>query len=463
MEINGHDELLKKNPLETEKIGKLLMSYSIPAILAIIINAAYNIADQIFIGQSVGYLGNAATTIIFPLLTVVMAIASLLGTGATTYSAVELGKGNKSESEKALNNVFLFTLLIGIAFTIVCFLGIEPLLRLSGADSDTMPLAKDYGRIIVFGIPFNMLSMALSGLARVDGNPRISMYRMLAGTILNVILDSIYLFVFQWGVQGAALATITSQLVSACIMFCYFTKKKSRIMKIRRATLRLNSGLCREIIKLGASAGITQFTAFIMQLVMNNTLQYYGNQSGMTGGVAIAAIAAMGVVMKILMVLAAICMGLGIGAQPILGFNYGAKNNKRVKETYLKACLYATVSIYIGWLVCQLAPSTIIKLFESRSLEFTNFAVKCVRIYLGGIFLVGFEIISTNYFQTTKQPLKASVLSLLRQFIILIPLLLLLPTFMGIEGVLYAGLIAGILSGIIIAIFIIPEMRRISM
>ncbi|MGN1114531.1 MAG: MATE family efflux transporter [Oscillospiraceae bacterium] len=459
MEINGQDVLLKKNPLETEKIGKLLMSYSIPAILAIIINAVYNIADQIFIGQSVGYLGNAATTIIFPLLTVVMAIASLLGTGATTYSAVELGKGNKAESEKALNNVFLFTLLIGIVFSIVCFIGIEPLLRLSGADSDTMPLAKNYGGIIVLGIPFNMLSMALSGLARVDGNPRISMYGMLAGAILNVILDMIYLFVFQWGVQGAALATITSQFVSACIMFCYFTKK-SRIMKIRRESLRFNSRLCREIIKLGASAGISQFAAFIMQLVMNNTLQYYGNQSGITGGVAIAA---MGVVMKILMVLAAISMGLGIGAQPILGFNYGAKNNKRVKETYLKACLYATIFISIGWFVCQLAPSTVIKLFESKKLEFINFATKCVRIYLGGIFLVGFEIISTNYFQATKQPLKASVLSLLRQFIILIPLLLLLPTFMGIEGVLYAGLIADILSGIIIAIFIIPEMRRISM
>ncbi len=447
-----------ENPLATEKISKLLMSYSIPAVIAIIINAAYNIADQIFIGQAVGYLGNAATTIIFPLLTIVMAIAGLLGTGATTHSAVELGKGNRLESEKALNTVFMYTLGIGMVLTAVSFLGIEPILRLSGADYNTLPLAKEYGRIIVFGIPFNMLSMALSGLTRVDGNPRVSMYGMLLGAVLNVVLDPLYLFVFQWGVKGAALATITSQFVSACIMVFYFTKK-SNIMKLRRTALHPNVKLRLEIIKLGTSAGITQFAAFIMQIVMNNTLQYYGNQSGITGGVAIGA---MGIVMKIMMVLAAICMGLGIGAQPILGFNYGAKNYKRVKDTYLKACLYATVSITIGWCVCQLAPTAIIRLFDSKSIEFADFATKCVRIYMGGIFLVGFEIISTNYFQATKQPLKASVLSLLRQFIILIPLILFLPTILGIDGVLYAGLLADISSGVIIAIFIIPEIRKLS-
>lgn len=448
-----------ENPLTTERISRLLMSYSIPAIIAIIINAAYNIADQIFIGQGVGYLGNAATTIIFPLLTIVMAIASLLGTGATTHSAVELGKGNRLESEKALNTVFVFTSGIGIVLATVSFLCIEPILKLSGADNNTLPLAKEYVRIIVLGIPFNMLNMALSGLARVDGNPRVSMYGMLLGVILNVVLDPLYLFVFHWGVKGAALATITSQFASACIMIFYFTKK-SNIMKLRWTALHPNMKLCLEIIKLGTSAGITQFAAFIMQIVMNNTLQYYGNRSGITGGVAIGA---MGIVMKVMMVLAAVCMGLGIGAQPILGFNYGAKNYKRVKDTYLKACLYATVSITIGWSVCQLAPTAIIRLFGSNSIEFTNFATKCVRIYMGGIFLVGFEIISTNYFQATKQPLKASVLSLLRQFIILIPLILLLPTILGIDGVLYAGLIADISSGAIIAVFIIPEIRKLSM
>lgn len=446
------------NPLATEKISKLLLSYSIPAIIAIIINAVYNIADQIFIGQAVGYLGNAATTIIFPLLTIVMALASLLGTGATTYSAVELGKGNKGEAEKALNTAFIFTLGIGMVLAAVSFLGMEPILRLSGADYNTLPLAKEYGRIIVFGIPFNMLSMALSGLARVDGNPRISMYGMLSGTILNVVLDALYLYVFQWGVKGAALATITSQFVSASIMVFYFTKK-SYIMRLRWEVLHPNMKLCLEIIKLGTSAGITQFAAFIMQIVMNNVLQYYGNQSGITGGVAIAA---MGIAMKIMMVLAAICMGLGIGAQPIIGFNYGAKYFKRVKDTYLKACLYATLSITIGWIICQLAPGAIIKLFDAKSIEFADFAIKCVRIYLGGIFLVGFEIISTNYFQATKQPLKASVLSLLRQFMILIPLILLLPTIWGIDGVLYAGLIADIFAGVIIAIFIAPEMKKLS-
>lgn len=458
MENQKSNEKIGENPLGTGDVKKLLLSFSIPAIIAIVINAAYNITDQIFIGQSVGYLGNAATTVMFPLLTIVMAVASLLGAGATTYSAIKMGERNVEEANNALNCVFLFTLGIGTTLTLLGIVFLEPLLKMAGADIQIMPFAKDYGIFIMLGIPFNMLSMSLSGMTRVDGNPRISMYGMLMGAVLNIALDPIFLFVFKWGVKGAALATIISQLASACLMFYYFTKR-SKIMHLQLKKLRLKFDVCIEIIKLGSSSGLTQFVAFIMQLVMNNSLLYYGNQSGITGGVAIGA---MGIIMKIMMVLASVCMGLGIGAQPILGFNYGAKNHKRIKETYLKACLYATISITIGWLVCQLIPNTIVHIFGSGNLEFTNFAVRCTHIYLGGIFLVGFEIISTNYFQATKQPLKATILSTLRQFTILVPLLLILPIFMGLDGILFAGLIADILSAIIIALYIIPEMKKLN-
>lgn len=445
------------NPLGSEKIGKLLITYSLPVIIAILVNAAYNIVDQIFIGQGVGFVGIAATTVTFPITTVASALASWFGAGGTTYAAIKLGEGNKDECELTFNNLFLFTFIVGVIFAGCCLIFLGPVLRATGATGDVMPYAEQYATIMLIGMPFSMISLTLSGLARVDGNPIVSMYSMMLGVVLNIILDPIYIFIFHWGVAGAAFATITSQIVSMVIIVFYFCKK-SNFLHINFNKMKLQKRIIKEIITTGVSSGIIQFVAVIMQLVMNNSLNYYCRQDNVSSSVALGGI---GVALKILMIFATLCMGLGIGAQPILGFNYGAKNYARIRETFIKACVAGTISITLGWILCQIMPSTLAGLFGKQSGEFIEFTSRCIKIYLGGIFVVGFEIIATNYFQATKQTLKASILSLLRQLIILVPLLLILPRFFGLNGILYSGLIADISSAVIIGVFIFREMRNL--
>lgn len=447
----------KENPLGTEPVGKLLLAFSVPSIIACLVNSVYNIVDQIFIGQGVGYLGNAATTVSFPMMTIVMAFATLAGSGGGAYAAIKLGEKDVREADLTLNNLFSMSLIIGILISALGLLFLDPLLRMFGATETVMPYARDYTSIILMGVPFSVLGITMSNMARTDGNPRLSMYGILIGATLNTILDPLYIFVFHWGVKGAAIATITSQILSAGILCHYFWRRGN--MRFQFKLMKLVPRVYVKSLTLGASSGIAQLVACVMQVVMNNSLVYYGNQSDVTGDVALSA---MGIVMKIVMILGSVCIGIGVGSQPILGFNYGAGNYKRIRDTYFKAIIYATVSISVGWLVCQTMPHLILRLFGSGNAQFTRFAVKCMRIYLGGLFCAGFQIVSTNYFQATGQPLKASLLSMLRQLIILIPLLLILPLFFGLDGILYAGPVADIGSAVIVACFIIPSMKKLN-
>ena len=446
-----------ENPLGVRPIKGLLFSFSIPAIISCLVNSVYNIVDQIFIGQGVGYLGNAATTIAFPLMTIIMAFATLIGSGGSAYAALRLGEGRKREALLTLNNLLVIAIGLGILLAATGLIFLKPILTLFGATETTMPYAIDYTSIVLIGVPFSMVSIALSSMARTDGHPRMSMYGILIGAALNTVLDPIYIFVLDWGVKGAAIATVTAQFVSTVVL-CYYFLKKGR-MRFTRRYMKPVGRVWYKIFSLGISSGITALVACIMQVVMNNSLVYYGNQTEITGDVALSA---MGIVMKIAMILASVCIGFGIGAQPILGFNLGAKKYARVRHTYLLAVSIATASILIGWAVCQLAPHLVLSLFGKENQTFTDFAVRCLRIYLGGIFCAGFQIVSTNYFQATGQPLKASLLSMLRQLILLIPLLLILPIFFGLSGLLYAGPCADIGSAVIVALFILPEMRKLN-
>lgn len=446
-----------ENPLGVRPIKGLLFSFSIPAIISCLVNSVYNIVDQIFIGQGVGYLGNAATTIAFPLMTIIMAFATLIGSGGSAYAALRLGEGRKREALLTLNNLLVIAIGLGILLAATGLIFLKPILTLFGATETTMPYAIDYTSIVLMGVPFSVISIALSNMARTDGHPRMSMYGILIGAALNTVLDPIYIFVLDWGVKGAAIATITAQFVSMVVLCYYFLRKGN--MRFTRRYMKPVGRVWYKIFSLGISSGITSLVACIMQVVMNNSLVYYGNQTEITGDVALSA---MGIVMKIAMILASVCIGFGIGAQPILGFNLGAKKYARVRHTYLLAVSIATGSILIGWAVCQLAPHVVLSLFGKENQTFTDFAVRCLRIYLGGIFCAGFQIVSTNYFQATGQPLKASLLSMLRQLILLIPLLLILPLFFGLNGLLYAGPCADIGSAVIVALFILPEMRKLN-
>lgn len=447
----------KENPLGYEPIGKLLLLFAVPATISVLVSSVYNIVDQIFIGQGVGYLGNAATTVTFPIVTIIMAFSTLIGSGGSAYAAIKLGEGNEEQAEKTLNNNFMLSVLAGVILTVIGLLLLEPALRLFGATESIMPYAKDYAFIIMLGVPFSVVGPALSNLARADGSPRLSMYGILIGAVLNTILDPIYIFVFHWGVKGAAVATITSQIISALILVLYFCKRSH--MRLRLKLMKLDRTICKYTIALGFSSGVIQLVGCVMQVTMNISLVHYGNRSPVGGDVALSA---MGIVMKLAMILASVCVGIGIGSQTIFGFNFGAKKYRRIRKLFKDAAAAATVSVLIGWLFCQLFPGLVVRLFGGGNPEFVEFAEKCLRIYLAGIFCAGFQIISTSYYQATGQALKASVLSLLRQLLILVPLILILPIFFGLDGILFAGPIADISSTVIVALFVIPEMKKLN-
>lgn len=446
------------NPLGYKPIGQLLMQFALPAIVSMLVNSVYNIVDQIFIGQGIGYLGNAATTIAFPIVTIILALSTLLGAGGSAYAAIKLGEKREEEAEKTLGTVFVLTLIASAAVMVLGFVFLDPMLKVFGATSNTLEYARQYTSIILIGTPFSMLSVVLSNMARTDGNPSLSMYAILVGAVLNTILDPIYIFILHWGVRGAAVATITSQIISTVVLVLYFLKK-GKNMRLHKGSIRLDREICEKALPLGISSGITQVASTILQVVMNNSLVYYGNQTAAGGDVALSA---MGIVNKISMILVSICIGIGIGSQPILGFNKGAGQLKRVRKTYLCAISAATVVSVIGWLACQTFPGPILSMFGTQDAEFTRFAIRCLEVYMLGIFTAGFQVVSTSYFQSTGQPLKASVLSMLRQLLLLIPLILILPLSLGLEGILYAGPLADIASAVIVSLFVIHEMKKLN-
>lgn len=445
------------NPLGSEPIGRLLARFAVPAVISMLVNAVYNIVDQIFIGQGVGYLGNAATTVAFPVVTIILAVSTLFGVGGGAYAAIKLGEKREKEAERTLGNLFVVLMAVGILTTVLGLLFLDPMLRVFGATESTMQYSREYTSIILLGTPFCMLAVGLSNMAGTDGSPSVSMYSILVGAGLNTILDPIYIFVFKWGVAGAAFATITSQVISTVVLIYYFMKKGN--MRLKRKNFKLDMVICRSVITLGISSCITQAAATILQIVLNNSLVFYGDRADVGGDVALSA---MGIVSKISMILIAVCIGIGIGSQPILGFNKGAGNYDRIRKTYVWAVGIATMVTLAGWGLCQLFPNEILKIFGSTDSNFTEFAVKALRIFMMGIFTAGFQVVSTSYFQATGQPLKASILSTLRQLLLLIPLVLILPVVFGLDGILYAGPVADLGSAVIVLCFVIHEMRRLN-
>ncbi len=451
-----------ENPLGYHPVGKLLVQFSVPAIISCLINSIYNIVDQIFIGQGVGYQGNAATTVAFPIMTILLAFGNMIGAGSASFAAIRLGEGHEKDAKKTLNSAFTFSFFVGIAVMIIGIIFLKPILWLFGAkDAIIMNYSIDYTFIILLGTPFNLVSIALSNLARTDGTPRLAMYSMLIGAGLNTILDPIYIFKFNWGVKGAAIATVTSQVISAIILIVYFVKETSnpRHMRLDRKYLKPDFAIVRGFLALGISSCITQSAICIMQIVMNNSLMHYGNLSSIGGDVALSA---MGIVMKISTIMTSLAVGVGMGAQPILGFNKGAENYARIRKTYLMAISLATALVVAVWIICHIFPANIINLFGKESEDFVDFSVNCMNIYLFGTFCAGFQIVSCNYFQSTGQPLKAALLSTLRQLSLLVPLIIILPLIFGLNGILFSAPIADIASAFIVAGFIIPEMKRLS-
>lgn len=427
----------KKNPLGYEKLSKLLAGYAIPSIIAMLVSSLYNIVDQIFIGQGVGYLGNAATNVSFPLNTICMAIALLIGIGCASGFSLELGAEEPENAARYVGTAVSMMAAAGIAYVVVVQIFLYPLLKMFGATEAIMPYAVSYTRITTLGMPFLIATNGLSNLARADGSPKYSMTCMLVGAIINTVLDPIFIFVFEMGVAGAAWATIIGQIVSFAVAFRYLWKFKH--VTLKKEYFRLDKKRCMTVAGLGMSSSLNQLAITLVQIVLNNTLTYYGAMSVYGSEIPLASC---GIVMKTNGILMAVIIGICQGSQPILGFNYGAEQYKRVRGVFKLAVTCALCVSAVCFVLFQFFPSYIISIFGSGDAQYMEFAVKFMRTFLFMVILNGVQMLSSSMFSAIGKPLKGALLSLTRQVFFLIPLILILPLFFGIDGALYAGPVA---------------------
>lgn len=445
----------KHNPLATEKIEKLMAKFAIPAIISMLVISLYNIVDQIFIGQGVGLLGNAATNIAFPITVICTATALLFGIGGASNYNLEAGRGNTQKATE-IAGCALAMLVIGgvtIAFVVLAFL--NPLLHLFGVTQEVLPYAQDYAGITAFGTPFLVFTTGGNHLIRADRSPTYSMTCMLTGAIINTILDPLFIFVFHWGIKGAAWATVIGQVASGLIVLVYFLKFKK--MQIQWRMVRPDWKYIKMIVALGMSSGINQIAIATVQIVMNNTLRYYGGLSVYGTDIPLACV---GIVMKVNTLFMAICIGISQGCQPIWGFNYGAKQFDRVRKAYIRAfqiCFTVGIIYFLGF---QIFPRQIISLFGSGDELYFQFAERYFRIFMFMTFLNGVQPMSSGFFTSIGKAKLGIIVSLTRQVLFLIPLILIFPLFMGIDGVMYAGPIADGAAAVVAIGFAVKELRK---
>ena len=448
------EEIKELNPLAYKPVEKLLKSLAIPAIIANLVSALYNVVDQIFIGQGIGYLGNAATNIAFPITTICLAIGLTLGIGGASNFNLELGKGYPEKSKHTAGTAASTLIIIGIILCIVVRIFLEPLMIGFGATDKILEYSMEYTGITSYGIPFLLFSIGVNPLVRADGNAKYSMLAIVTGAILNTILDPLFMFVYNWGIAGAAWATVISQIVSALLLFIYFSRFKSVKFSLNDFIPQLH--YLKRIISLGFASFIYQFSNMIVLVTTNNLLKIYGKNSIYGSDIPIAVF---GIVMKINVIFIAIVLGLVQGAQPIFGFNYGAKNYHRVRET-MRLLLKVTFSIAtILFIIFQVFPKQIISLFGEGDKLYFEFATKYMRIFLVFISLNSIQVSIATFFPSIGKAIKGAIVSLTKQLIVLFPLLLILPKFFGVEGVIYATPLTDLIAFTVAIIFLINEFK----
>jgi len=448
------EEIKELNPLGYKPVGKLLKSLAIPAIIANLVNALYNVVDQIFIGQGIGYLGNAATNIAFPITTMCLAIGLTLGIGGASNFNLELGKGYPEKSKHTAGTAASTLIIIGIILCITVRIFLEPLMIGFGATNKILEYSMEYTGITSYGIPFLLFSIGVNPLVRADGNAKYSMIAIVIGAILNTILDPLFMFVYNLGIAGAAWATVISQIISALLLLIYFPKFKSVKFSLNDFIPQLH--YLKRIISLGFASFIYQFSNMIVLVTTNNLLKIYGKNSIYGSDIPIAVF---GIVMKINVIFIAIVLGLVQGAQPIFGFNYGAKNYHRVRET-MRLLLKVTFSIAtILFIVFQVFPKQIISLFGEGDKLYFEFATKYMRIFLVFISLNSIQVSIATFFPSIGKAIKGAIVSLTKQLIVLFPLLLTLPKFFGVEGVIYATPLTDFIAFTVAIIFLINEFK----
>lgn len=442
------------NILGYEKVGKLLKIYAIPSIISMLVNALYNIVDQVFIGQGIGYLGTGATNIIFPITIVFAAFALMFGDGSSAYMSLMLGANKKDDAAKGVANGIILSIISSLLFTTVVLIFFPQLLNLFGCTSEFEPFAKDYGYIIAIGLPFMTICATLNSIIRADGSPKFAMASMLIGSILNVILDPIFIFAFDLGVKGAAIATVISQIVSFILNVIRLRKLKN--IKLKK-NFKFNFSIAAKVTMLGASSFITQIFAAIIMGMQNNLLKKYGALSDYGSEIPISVI---GIVVKVAEILNSVVLGLAVGSQPIIGYNYGARKFDRVKNTLKTAIITGLIISAAAFVLFQAIPDKIILLFggegDSNYIEFAKIAF---RIYT--LLIIGTSVQTPIgiFLQAIGKGGKSSLLSLSKQAIFPILGMLLMGNIFGLVGVISARPIADGLSFLLSIVLLISELR----
>lgn len=447
---------MNENPLGHESISKLLKGFAIPSITATLVNSLYNIVDQIFIGQGIGYLGNAATNVSYPLSTICLAISLLIGIGSASRFSICLGKKEPERAARIAGNGIFFMAVAGILYLIVGEAFLTPLLTVFGATGEVLPFARQYAGITLIGMPFLILTNGMSNLIRADGKPKYSMVCIVAGAILNTILDPVFLFLLDWGIAGAALATILGQFLSFFLAMRYLWRFQS--IRLTKESFRIDLKDSLQTFYMGTSSSINQVAITIVQIVLNNSLTHYGAQSVYGKEIPLAAC---GIVMKTNAILLSIIVGISQGVQPIIGFNFGAGNYNRVKQAYLLAIKWNFAVSLVGFILFQFFPRPIISMFGSGDPLYFAFAIQFMRTFLFMALVNGVQLLSSNFFTAVGKAIKGLLLSLTRQVFFLIPLILLLPLQFGIWGVLLAGPIADFIAFVASILAVRREFKRL--
>lgn len=446
----------EENILGKEKISKLIKKFSIPCIISLLVNSLYNIVDQIFIGQGVGYLGNGATNVVFPLVMIGLAFSLMFGDGASAYLSLKLGEKKKDEAKNGVGNGIVLCAIVSVVFCAMTLIFLPVVLKIFGCTDNLKDYAMTYGRIIAIGFPFSMVGTTLNSIIRADGSPKYSMTTMLAGAILNTILDPIFIFVFHKGVAGAAIATVISQILTFVLNVAYIKRFKS--IKLDKDSAKLRANVCKKVSALGISSFITQMSVVCVMTAENNLLGKAGAESKFGAEIPITVL---GIVMKISQILNSIIIGIAAGSQPIFGYNYGARKFDRVKQA-LKIVLGSSLVIStIAFILFQTIPDKLIAIFGSGDENYMEFACLAFRTYLLLCIVNGIQIPSGIFFQAIGKSTKSAILSLSRQIIILIPAMIIFSKIFGIMGVLYAGPVADGIAFVFAAILLIKEVRHL--
>ncbi|WP_370750147.1 MATE family efflux transporter [Eubacterium sp.] len=451
-----------ENPLGTEPVGKLLRKFAVPSIISMLVMSLYNIVDQIFIGQCVGELGNAATNVAFPFTTLCIATALAFGIGGASGFNLNLGAGEKEKAPYFIGVSASMMFIIGVVLSVVGLTALKPLLLFFGSTDTVLPYAMEYTKYLALGFPFAIISSGGSHLVRADGSPKFSMACNLVGAIVNVILDYLFVMVFNWKMAGAAIATVIGQILASIMVIWYLIHFKTIKLHGKHFVPQLK--IVGRTVHLGMAQCLNQLAIMFVQIVMNKSLTYYGALSPYGADIPLACT---GIVMKVNQVYFSICIGVAQGIQPIASFNRGAGKNDRVKKTYKLAVSCNTIISTIAFIIFQLFPRQIISIFGSGSPEYFRFSINFFRIFLFMTFLDGIQPITSTFCTVIGEPNKGTFLSLTRQVICFIPLMIVLPYifhnfgYLGIDGMMYVAPISDFLAAVLSLIVIKKVFKKL--